>query len=274
MTIFGVLTFADQGIYDVVNNLGSMAARFLFQPIEESGYLFFSQLLVRGKPLKEQNKDSIELATGVLSCLLKLVILVGSIILVFGYAYSYLALDLYGGTILSSGSGPMLLRWYCLYVLVIAINGTTECFVFATMSKDEVDRYNRKMLLFSAIFLVSSLGFTHQFGSVGFILANCLNMGARIIHSVYYILNYFSESSYKPLQGMIPSPTVILVLLVAQGITVMSEIVFCCDKGPLYRLVHIGVGGVCLLAVLLTIYLKESQMITFIKEQYKKTRHK
>ena len=25
------------GFYDVVNNLGSMAARFLFQPIEESG---------------------------------------------------------------------------------------------------------------------------------------------------------------------------------------------------------------------------------------------
>ena len=43
-------------------------------------------------------------------------------------------------------------------------------------------RYNHKMLLFSAIFLISSLGFTHQFGSVGFILANCLNMGARIIH--------------------------------------------------------------------------------------------
>ena len=42
---------------------------------------------------------------GVLSCLLKLVILVGIIILVFGYSYSYLALDLYGGTILSSGSG-------------------------------------------------------------------------------------------------------------------------------------------------------------------------
>ena len=50
-------------------------------------------------------QESIELATGVLSCLLKLVILVGTIILVFGYAYSYLALDLYGGTILSSGSG-------------------------------------------------------------------------------------------------------------------------------------------------------------------------
>ena len=35
----------------------------------------------------------------------------------------------------------MLLRWYSLYVLVIAVNGTTECFVFATMSKAQVDRY-------------------------------------------------------------------------------------------------------------------------------------
>ena len=52
------------------------------------------------------------------------------------------------------------------------------------------------------------------------------------------------------------------------------QTVFCCDKGILYRLVHIGVGGLCLLVVLLTIYLTESSMITFIKEQYKKTRHK
>ena len=36
--------------------------------------------------------------------------------------------------------GPMLLRWYCVYVLVIAVNGTTEGFVFAAMSKEQVDR--------------------------------------------------------------------------------------------------------------------------------------
>lgn len=44
------------GIYDVVNNLGSMAARFLFEPIEESGYLLFSQLLVRGEPVTKQKQ--------------------------------------------------------------------------------------------------------------------------------------------------------------------------------------------------------------------------
>ena len=56
MTIFGVLTFADQGVYDVINNLGSLAARFIFLPIEDSAYLLFSQTLERGKMAKEQPK--------------------------------------------------------------------------------------------------------------------------------------------------------------------------------------------------------------------------
>jgi len=46
------------GVYDIVNNLGSLAARFIFQPIEESGYLFFSQLLTRGVPLSKQTQAS------------------------------------------------------------------------------------------------------------------------------------------------------------------------------------------------------------------------
>ena len=37
-----------QGVYDVVNNLGSLVVRFLFQPIEESGNVFFSRTLQRG----------------------------------------------------------------------------------------------------------------------------------------------------------------------------------------------------------------------------------
>lgn len=50
-------------------------------------------------------QDSIELVTSVLQHLLKTVTLIGFIILVFGQPYSYLALDLYGGSLLSSGAG-------------------------------------------------------------------------------------------------------------------------------------------------------------------------
>ena len=56
MTITGVLSFGDQGIYDVINNIGSLAARFILQPIEESAYFLFSQLLKRGVLAKDQGK--------------------------------------------------------------------------------------------------------------------------------------------------------------------------------------------------------------------------
>ena len=34
----------DQGVYEIVNNLGSLFARFLFQPLEEGFYLYFSRV--------------------------------------------------------------------------------------------------------------------------------------------------------------------------------------------------------------------------------------
>lgn len=58
MTLLNVLTFAEQGVFDIVNNLGSLAARFLFRPIEESSYFYFSQLIHRDQEISEQNKVS------------------------------------------------------------------------------------------------------------------------------------------------------------------------------------------------------------------------
>ena len=78
-------------------------------------------------------------------------------------------------------AGPSLLQMYCLYVLIIAVNGMTECFMFAAMSKEDVDAYNYKMMVFSVIFLAASWYLTFL-GSVGFVIANCLNMLLRIYH--------------------------------------------------------------------------------------------
>ncbi|KAH9492269.1 Oligosaccharide translocation protein rft1 [Bulinus truncatus] len=267
MTFFDVLSFADQGIYDVINNLGSLVARFIFLPIEENSYLFFSQILTRGSSADNQNQDSLQLSSSVLGVLLKAVTLIGSIILVFGYSNAYLALHLYGGEILSSGNGPTLLRWYCLYVLVIAVNGTTEAFVFAAMSKDEVDKYNKKMLLFSGIFLFSSWLLTTCIGSVGFILANCLNMIARIVHSVYFITRYFKNTPYHPLHDTLPSFPVILSLVISLIVTFVSEVLLCTATSNLiYRFIHIVISGVCLLGVLGTTYLTEQKLVNILRE--------
>lgn len=50
-------------------------------------------------------QEEVSIAANVLECLLKLVLLIGLIITAFGYSYSHLALDMYGGELLSSGTG-------------------------------------------------------------------------------------------------------------------------------------------------------------------------
>jgi oligosaccharide translocation protein RFT1 len=158
--------------------------------------------------------------------------------------------------------GPMLLRWYCVYVLVIALNGITECFVTATMSQQEVNKYNRIMIGLSLLFLFSALALTRLAGSVGFIWANCLNMMARITHSVYFIYEYYSGTGQQPLKGLFPSKQVLVVLLVSFIVMAQSEKYFCCNIG-LYIVYHVAIGVVCLAVTAGSIFIGEKQFIQF-----------
>ncbi|XP_072505685.1 man(5)GlcNAc(2)-PP-dolichol translocation protein RFT1 isoform X2 [Notamacropus eugenii] len=268
MTFWNVLDFGDQGVYDVVNNLGSLVARLVFQPIEESFYIFFAKVLERGKSVKLQKQEDIAMAAAVLESLLKLVLLIGLTITVFGYSYSQLALDIYGGSLLSTGSGPVLLRSYCLYVLLLAVNGVTECFTFASMSKEEVDRHNFLMLVLSFTFLLSSYFLTKWQGSVGFIFANCFNMGIRITQSTHYIYRYYRESPHRPLAGLLPSPFLLVVYVLSGVITGISEVFLCCERGWLTRLLHIIVGALCLGATLVTVFFTETKLVSFVRTQF------
>uniref|UniRef100_A0A4X1VMZ7 Protein RFT1 homolog n=1 Tax=Sus scrofa TaxID=9823 RepID=A0A4X1VMZ7_PIG len=267
MTFLNVLNFGDQGVYDIVNNLGSLVARLIFQPIEESFYIFFAKVLEREKDATLQKQEDVAVAAAVLESLLKLALLTGLTITVFGFAYSQLALDIYGGAMLSSGSGPVLLRAYCLYVLLLAINGVTECFTFAAMSKEEVDRYNFTMLALSSSFLGLSYLLTHWCGSVGFILANCFNMGIRITQSLRFIHRYYQKSPHRPLASLYLSPVLLGAFALSGGITAVSEVFLCCEQGWPARLAHITVGALCLGATLRTVFLTETKLIHFLRTQ-------
>ncbi|NWI05087.1 RFT1 protein, partial [Tichodroma muraria] len=263
MTFLNVLNFGDQGKCDGITEwLGIKICQ-----TEESFYVFFAKVLERGKTVKDQKQDDVAMAANVLELLLKLVLLIGLTITVFGYAYSQLALDIYGGSMLSSGTGPDLLRCYSLYVLFLAVNGVSECFTFALMCKEEVDRYNFVMLALSFIFLCISYFLTHWYGSVGFILANCFNMGIRIAHSTHYIYHYFRESTHRPLTGLLPSPALLLLYILSAVVTAFSEVLFCCDKGWMARLIHISTGALCLAATLVTMFCTETKLIHFVRSQ-------
>lgn len=80
------------------------------------------------------------------------------------------------------------------------------------------------MLALSVSFLFLSYILTWWAGGVGFILANCLNMGLRILHSLLYIYHYFQFSQWRPLRGLLPSPFLLGALVVSAGVTAVSEV--------------------------------------------------
>lgn len=244
MTISPVLTFSQQSMYDIVNNLGSLAARFIFRPIEESSYFYFTQMVKRDEPILKQNQKDVSEAATVLNQLCKIVTSIGLVVIVFGQSYSHTLLYLYGGHVLTNDLLPTnLLQAHCVAVLLLAINGVTECFVFATMNNEELDKYNYVMVIFSIVFLLISYVLTYVLGPIGFIIANCVNMLARIIHSINYIKNMYKNTAYRPLRGLKPSTRFAITLIISGIITKTSQ-VYCSSK---CLILHIFVGALCFL---------------------------
>lgn len=114
--MFDVISFAEQGVYDTVSILGSIAARVIFHPIEESSKFYFAQLLKRQIPVEQQPREKIESVASHLNTLLRFFILLGAIIVVFGFSFSHILLHIYGGDTLTNGPGPLLLKTQCLAV--------------------------------------------------------------------------------------------------------------------------------------------------------------
>lgn len=225
MSISPVLNFKQQATYDVVNNMGSLAARFIFRPIEDSSYFYFTQTIARDISLKDQEKEKVKEASQVLKNVCKGVTSIGLIGFVFGQSYSGTVLLLYGGQEFVSGGLPeMLLRWHALAIVLLGVNGITEGYMFATNTSKQIDTYNYYMAIFSVTFLLLSYQLTNLLGPVGFILANCCNMTFRICYSLAYITKQYKNSRENPLDGLIPGKIFTSALVISGLVCKYSEV--------------------------------------------------
>lgn len=272
MSVSPVLTFSEQATYDVVNNLGSLAARFIFRPIEDSSYFYFTQMVSRELPLHKQDQHKIRESSTVLSQVCKTVSSIGLIVLVFGQSYAYTLLWMYGGeSFVASGLPVQLLRSHCLAIVLLAVNGVTECYTFATMTSAQLNSYNYLMVFFSISFLIISYVLTYTFGPVGFIISNCINMFARIMHSIHFINKKYKDTGYKPLDGLNVGKVFVLVLFIAGCLCKVSE-----NKLTQVSVVlHIAIGAVCLALVLLAwAYENRELVIKLYKKVFQKDENK
>ncbi|XP_029174943.1 protein RFT1 homolog [Nylanderia fulva] len=270
MTIMPVLTFTEQGTYEIVNNLGSLAARFIFRPIEESGYFYFTQIVKRDKPISEQNAADVQESVNVLTHLCSIVTSIGLIVLVFGQSYSSTLLWLYGGSKLTLPLPVLLLRAHCLAVLLLGINGVTECYTNATADSVTINKSNVIMVYESIAFLGASYLFAMWFGPVGFIFGNCVNMSLRIIHSATFINRRHRDTIYHPLRGLVPRPMFSASLLVAAFITNLSHAYFF----PAEKILHLFIGIIMFLIVFASWLYENHELLRLAINKWYKRRSK
>lgn len=266
MTFFNVITLSEQGVYDVVNNLGSLTARLIFQPIEDSGFTLFSQTVSRTEILDIRKFYRVQEN---LMLLVKSVLLIGISVLTLAYNFVPLIV-LYGGEKLNNPIAFTLMRWQLFYTPLLAVNGVTECFTFAIMTTSEISQYNTCMVLFSMIYLVSLYLTQPYLGSASFILANCIIMISRIIFSIRIIRTYFKKHGYElKLQNSLPS----LVTLISLGgvfvFLFISQQYLLDLTQPTYIMFGLILGAWSLLFMIRVVMFHEEDLLRFASKLFK-----
>ncbi|WZZ22936.1 hypothetical protein YC2023_124323 [Brassica napus] len=251
----------NQAVYGIVDKLGSLVVRMVFLPFEESSYTTFARF-ASGDDYQQKKK---KLGT-CLTEALKLVMLIGLIFMAFGPSYSYSLIRLLYGEKWSDGEASFALQFYCLYIIVLAMNGTSEAFLHAVGTEDQLKRSNDMLLVFSLVYIVLNILLIRSAGAIGLILANSLNMIGRIIYSGRFIQRYFkggASSSPFSFRKCFPSGWQILIL--SGIITIISEKAILDHKNFWATFPpHFAIGFLCFCLSAIVIYRRERVFINRI----------
>ncbi|XP_076957612.1 uncharacterized protein LOC143633146 isoform X1 [Bidens hawaiensis] len=245
----------NQAVYGLVDKLGSLVVRLVLLPFEESSYATFARS-ASGEDVQKKRKLQTSLRDA-----LKLVMLVGLVFMAFGPSYSYTLIRLLYGRKWSDGEASAALKYYCMYVVVLAMNGTSEAFLHAVATEDQLKHSNNSLVLFSCIYVALNILLIRSAGAVGLIFANALNMVFRIIYSVTFIRRYFQQdSSSFSFQSCLPGGW--MVLLLSSAVTLISEKVFL-DRDNFWPTfaIHFSIGFTCFCFASFVIYRKERSFI-------------
>ncbi|GLD92269.1 hypothetical protein PINS_up000802 [Pythium insidiosum] len=272
-------TLEQMGVYGIVFHLGSLVPRIVFFPLEEATKTVVSKL-------SATNRDDVMQARRYVLVLLKLMHLVGFVFVAFGVNYAYtLVLLLYGGEKAAGGVGSALAA-YCVYIPFLGLNGISEAFVHSVGNQQQLMRLNKLMGVFFVAYAGSAMLFMRGFalGTVGIILANCVNMGCRIMYCMSFAASYFahwdnavdskvqgqasspqSQSTRAKLvrfwRAALPDRLVLLAFGLSGVIGAISRKFVATNDSLLRHGAHICVGGICFAVVLAALYVKERVLL-------------
>ena len=250
--VLAMVTSEDvQGVYGLVNNLGSLVVRTLFQPFEELVFVTFS-----GGVGDDDQSSGRRRQAALLGSLSQLVCIVGGIMAAFGPAYAYVALRTLYGERWASSDAPRALGLYSIYVALLAMNGTLEAFLHGVADQTNLIKNNVALILASLAHMGLSVAAVRTHGAAGLLFADGVNMLLRIAYSYVFVNGYFKETCGGCRGvGLAPSTRVVSALGVASALARASNAVLLSGDVTLPRMaLHVGTGAVLLLAVLAVVY--------------------
>ncbi|GJN93799.1 hypothetical protein Rhopal_006857-T1 [Rhodotorula paludigena] len=212
---------ADMGGYAVALNYGSLVARILFQPLEESSRLYFSSLSAASAPAppahtEHQSVDTsltvpirqsarpsggptlatLSSAASYLRLLLLIYTHLALIFWLIAPAYTTPLLHLLLGARWSRTSAAPLLRAYALSLPFMAFNGLTEAFFQSVAPPRWIQRGSAWMCVCAAAF-AGTVWATMRWkgmGAEGLIIANSVNLALRTAFSTWFMWTYFDKA--------------------------------------------------------------------------------
>lgn len=267
----------NMGVYGIVFHLGSLVPRIVFLPIEEATKTIFSKMAADTTTTSSSSSKKAPDGFHFVLVVLKFMHVVGFVFACFGANYAHtLVLLLYGAEKARLGVSDAL-AVYCVYILFLGLNGICEAFVHAVGDAAQLMRLNKLMAGFFVAYAASAALFMSvlQLGTTGIILANCVNMGCRILYCLSYMAAHFGgRSAASPPPGLLafwrqtlPDRAVLLAFLASFVVTAASSRVLLGgghSESWTRNALHVAVGGVCFLGVALSLYVKERHLV---KEQ-------
>jgi len=187
-----LLTIEQQAVYAVVSNYGSIIARLLFQPIEESMRLLFTRLLAT--PSKESITSSFEMLKSLSILYLNLSVL----LLLAGVTNCAFLLKILLGSKSIQWSKSNLFEvfpQYVVYICIMAFNGIYEAFFTSIANNKQIKNFSYFMSISCAIVLVAVYILINKFslGLTGLLIANMVNMALRIGYCQVQIKGYYQQ---------------------------------------------------------------------------------
>lgn len=248
MIISKISPIAHQGGYALAMNYGSLVARILFQPVEETARLYFTKNLSASSSLRD-HKDpnlkgsadiaweaSLDLITNLLQCHIYLAL----IFITFGPPFVRLGLCILLGprsAYLSEGDRSTVvdvLRSYCYLLPLLGFNGILEAFVQSAANETDLDSMSKLMAVWCALFIGATALFNTSWVSetlgirteVGMVMATGVNMICRIVYGWIFLTRYLGRRSTGPsvsLSRASPPLVVVSLFVLAAAISRWSE---------------------------------------------------